>query len=106
MIRYIVFLAFVCMSSLAAQTPVADRATQERQGRELVAKLTAGAPDENSSFRGILRITSKKQKVTNEVPVICNVVKTNGGWETIYETIPNERTGKEKLVVRRSAGRP
>ena len=72
----------------------------------MAADIAALHPEKGSQIRGIFQVLNKEGTTTNEVPVICNINVSGDSWETVYETIPTEKAPREKLVIRRVAGKP
>ncbi len=79
---------------------------EEREGQALAAELRTSAPDQNSETRGVLKIRSSKQKITNNIPVVAKIVVCEKHWESIYETSATSKIGAERLIVRHFPDQP
>ena len=95
-------LAAVAINVSAADAPE----VQIRKGRELASDITALRPEKGSQIRGIFHVWNKGSNSTNDVPVICRINVTGDTWESVYELIPTDKAPREKLVIRRSPGKP
>jgi hypothetical protein len=95
------------INSLAWSQPAVVAARDEEWGQALAAELRNSEPAEDSEVRGVLKVRSSRQRITNDIPVVCRI-NTSGitnGWEVIYETTATARVPAEKLVVRRHQDR-
>jgi hypothetical protein len=74
-------------------------------GKTLAAELRSLRPEENTEFKGVLKIR-RRDGQTSAVPVRGQVVAGGNSWQTIYETAATNDLSAEKLVVIHSAERP
>lgn len=88
---------------LHAESPRAEF----KDGQTLAAELRSVFPKKNFEVRGILKIRSRKLKITNDIPVIWQAVITGENTcDTIYETAQTPEKGSEKLIIRRTLNKP
>ena len=105
MSRFIV--SFLTILLFVGSSRGQESSTNEaREGQALAAEMRSLFPEQNSEVRGVLKIRSPKEKITNNVPVIAKVVVGDGHWESIYETAPTLKSGAERLVIRHFRDRP
>ena len=94
---------FAILSLLVAATLCAAAQSNDpliRQGQSIAAELRSSMPVEENNVRGVLEIRSRKNKVSENIPVIFSVLVSNNHWDAIYETGQTPERGSEKLVVR------
>jgi hypothetical protein len=80
--------------------PVRD----EAGGQALAAQIRSAVPEEDSEIHGALLISAGKTK--NRIPVVCQVKRHEGTWETIYQTEATPTAGAERLAIVHSASGP
>ena len=102
-----VFIAFIALFMFGVQGLFSDipSSREEREGQELAEELRSAVPEEDVILTGVLKIRSRKQAVTNDIPVIFRMV-AGEPWEVIYETLPTSSTPPEKLIVRHHTDQP
>src|SRR5581483_8795027 len=73
--------------------------TGPEAGRALAAELRTMRPEENSKWRGTLKISRNHKTVT--VPIYCETTldQSNTAWDVMYLTIATDSMGAEKLTV-------
>ena len=77
-----------------------------REGQRIAAELRSSMPTEKSTIHGVLEIRSKRNKISEDVPVIFSIAPGDTYWDAIYETGQTDTRGSEKLVVRHCENRP
>ena len=66
-------------------------------GSDLVARIRPSAPTADSQISGHLLIRLKKQR--RDIPVVCQILRHDTTWETIYQTLSTVSAAAERLVV-------
>lgn len=83
--------------------PLAARAeeapTGPQAGRELAAAVRSMRPEENSKWRGTLKI--KRHHKTATIPIFCQTTlnASDSGWSVMYLTGATDSMGAEQLTV-------
>jgi hypothetical protein len=90
---------------LALERPLAEPtlpagADPEKVARELVEKLRAAAPLENSVVTGLLRIREKEGK-ERTVPIQCTIEAGRDSWKTGYQTYGGNGVPERAVVLHR-----
>ena len=76
----------------------------EAGGQALAEQLRAAMPEANSVVQSVLIISAGKTK-TN-IPVVCEVKRHEGTWETIYQAETTSTSGAERLAIVHSTNGP
>ncbi len=77
----------------------------DRDGQELAAKLRDVRPEANSSFSGVLQITSRDDTV-RFVPIASDISVTPTNWVVTYRSMPTNGAAAETLTITHAAGQP
>lgn len=77
--------------------PVIDLAAARKAGTELVNELLSMRPSENTSTKGVLRITANRQ--TQQVPFTFSVTNGPASWTSTYESSPKSGDRKGMRLV-------
>jgi hypothetical protein len=96
---FIVVILGLGMACAFAEEPVGPEA-----GHELAVQLISRRPEQNSSWRGTLKITRSEETVS--LPVECKTVVEGDNWFVLYETPGSAAIPAEKLVVEFSTNHP
>lgn len=75
----------------------------DRDGQELAAKLRDVRPEANSSFTGVLQITSRDDTV-RFVPIASDISVTPTNWVVTYRSMPTNGAAAETLTITHAAG--
>jgi len=74
---------------------------EEFSGRDLAEQIRNLAPVESSEITGLLLI--RRDKIRQEIPMLCRIRMMENGWETTYQSGAGEGLFPEKLVIQRGA---
>ena len=96
---------FLTTMALAAQTLPPLYPEGPEAGRDLARQLRDLQPEENSEWRGTLKVRPKGGQPTG-TPVKCQVVRGEGEWRVVYTTAATELRGAEQLSVLHSTNAP
>ena len=76
-----------------------DQTEPEREGQEIVARIRATRPAENSSLEGVLKIFQGRRKRA-EIPFRSEIVVTPTNWQSRYQILPSTNAvSLESLVI-------
>jgi len=90
---------------LAGGLPLPSSDTRDEAGGQALAEqIRSAMPEQDSDIHGVLLINSGKTK--NTIPVVCEVKRHEGTWETIYQSEATPAAGAERLVIIHSAKEP
>ncbi len=82
-----------------------DLPATRKAGAELAARMLGLKPAENSTFRGVLRITANHE--TLAVPFTCSTWTGDSSWTNIYEVAPREPKAESvRLAILRTLEGP
>jgi hypothetical protein len=92
-------------SVLAGGLPLPGPAARDEAGGQALAEqIRSAVPEEDSEIHGVLIISAGKTK--NRIPVVCDVKRHGGAWETIYQSEATAAAGAERLDILHSANGP
>ena len=94
-------ICWISWSATVVPTTSGPITDPEKAGQELVQKLRAMTPAENSSVSGVLKIRDR-EGTTREVPVSCQVVGGSNIWKVTYQA--KVEGSAETLTIVHSAG--
>lgn len=108
----LLFLSLPCLLLSLVTLPAAENKTpaaplslpdMDRDGQELAAKLRDVVPEGNSSFSGVLQITSRDDTV-RFVPIASDISVTPTNWVVTYRSTPTNGAPAETLTITHAAG--
>lgn len=110
----LLFLSLPCLLLSLTHLPAAETKSPaaplsfpdpDRDGQELAAKLRDVVPEGNSSFSGVLQITSRDDTV-RFVPIASEISVTPTNWVVTYRSMPTNGAAAETLTIIHAAGQP
>jgi hypothetical protein len=99
-ILLIVVAVLLASERLQAEPTLPAGADPERVAHELVEKLRAATPLENSVVAGVLRIREKEGK-ERTVPIECMIEAGRVSWKTGYQTFGSNGVPERAVVLHR-----
>ena len=99
------FFALANLQSAEIKSPVspAPLPDMDRDGQELAARLRDAVPEGNSSFSGVLQITSRDDTV-RFVPIASDISISPTNWVVTYRSTPTNGATAETLTITHAAG--
>jgi hypothetical protein len=76
----------------------------EAGGRALAEQIRSAMPEEDSEIHGVFLVSAGKTR--NRIPVVCEVKRHEGTWETIYQAEATALAGAERLAIIHSTNGP
>jgi hypothetical protein len=110
----ILFLSLPCLLFSPATLPAAETKSPaaplsfpdpDRDGQELAARVRDAAPDGDSSFSGVLQITSRDDTV-RFVPITSQISVAPTNWVVTYRSAPTNGAPLETLTIVHAVGQP
>ena len=101
---FVVALANLQSAEIESPVPSVSLPDMDRDGQKLAAKLRDAAPEGDSSFSGVLQITSRDDTV-RFVPIASDISVSPTNWVVTYRSSPTNGVAAETLTITHAAGR-
>ncbi len=93
----LVWLGLQYMALAGGMVPPAPVVRDEAGGKALAEEIRSAVPEEDSEIRGVFTVAAGKNKTNT--PVVCEVKRHGGTWETIYQAEATATAGAERLDI-------